>query len=212
MVKFLLCQLPILSLCYLLLMHCSPPNPPEESGEVDKKIPEFNYETIMLAGTAYRVLEINHQLWMIDNLNLPVEESWCYGDQLESCKQYGRLYTWSAAKAACEKIGWRLPSIEDWEALQKPYQAGTPPGEGAYKALLAGGESGFEALLGGFRYDYGAFEFAAWQGIYWSDQSDAVNEKRAYAYEFFRDYKQFFKISLYKDYAFSCRCVQKKNE
>jgi uncharacterized protein (TIGR02145 family) len=34
-----------------------------------------------------------------------------------NCNTYGRLYTWAAAKSACQLIGWRLPSKDDWDSL-----------------------------------------------------------------------------------------------
>ena len=36
-----------------------------------------------------------------------------------NCEEYGRLYTWEAAKRACESLGkgWRLPTDEEWKVL-----------------------------------------------------------------------------------------------
>ena len=49
------------------------------------------------------------QTWMIDNLNYQAAESWCYDEDEKNCAEYGRLYSWEAAKSACPE-GWHLPT------------------------------------------------------------------------------------------------------
>ena len=53
---------------------------------------------------------------MAENLDIEVEGSFCYDNDPENCKKYGRLYTWEAAKKACPK-GWHLPSDAEWKIL-----------------------------------------------------------------------------------------------
>jgi uncharacterized protein (TIGR02145 family) len=60
---------------------------------------------------------IGGQTWLGENLNYQTVDSWCYGDSAASCVKYGRMYTWEAAKTACESIGWRLPDTSDWDRL-----------------------------------------------------------------------------------------------
>jgi hypothetical protein len=55
--------------------------------------------------------------WMTKNLNVETADSWCYENSPDSCAKYGRLYTWEAAKRACQLVGMRPPTREEWEAL-----------------------------------------------------------------------------------------------
>ena len=100
--------------------------------------------------------------WLLQNLNLEIENSWCYDDDPANCSKYGRLYTWEAAKEACVEFGdgWRLPTDEEWSNLRDVF--GNP--KKAYKALVEGGSSGFAAQLGGWRLRSGDFGSAGTDG------------------------------------------------
>jgi uncharacterized protein (TIGR02145 family) len=67
-------------------------------------------------GKGYRIVNIGSRIWMAENLNFEMENSWCYDDKDSNCLKYGRLYDWNTAMEVCP-MGWRLPNSEDWKDL-----------------------------------------------------------------------------------------------
>ena len=71
----------------------------------------------------YRTLVISNHVWTAQNMNYEIESeendeinSWCYDNEPENCKKFGRLYTWEAAKKVCPE-GWHLPTKDEWLEL-----------------------------------------------------------------------------------------------
>jgi len=152
---------------------------------------------------------IGGRTWMAENLNYETEDSWCYGEggqvaDYESyngyktltaaevqtnCAKYGRLYTWAAAKTACQSIGWRLSDTTDWKRMAELYGAGSLEGAGGSIKLkstsgwndycsesenstsICNGtdDFGFSALPGGLRFDDGRFSGIGVIGYWWVD-------------------------------------------
>ena len=67
-------------------------------------------------GQAYMTMKIGNQVWMAENLNYEMADSYCYDDRTSNCSKYGRLYTWDAAMKACP-LGWHLPTQNEWKTL-----------------------------------------------------------------------------------------------
>lgn len=93
----------------------------------------------------FKTMEIKGNTWMAENLRIETEESWCYNDNDENCKVYGRLYSWEAANTACQKLGngWRLPTDVEWQYMVEEYgamaSADIDKSALAFEALYQGG-------------------------------------------------------------------------
>lgn len=162
----------------------------------------------------YPVVQLNGQTWLAENLNFDIggSGSWCYNRQSQNCEKYGRLYTWPAAKEACEGLGdgWHLPSQEEWASLARLFGGNENEsddyGEAASKALRQGGKSGFNAMLGGLMDPTNEHTNIGKRGAYWSATSMASYPQSA-------EYHLFTGGPLYtnampKTGGMYCRCVK----
>jgi uncharacterized protein (TIGR02145 family)/uncharacterized repeat protein (TIGR02543 family) len=180
--------------------------------------------------------------WMKKNLNVKTEDSWCYGEgglvygektlsssEIQAnCNKYGRLYTWEAAKSACQSVGMRLPTSEEWGALvtaaggeeTAPKKLKAMSGWDSYidvngKTKSGNGtdDLGFSALPGGFRIDSplnGGIDYVHTGecGAWWAadEYSDGIH------YLWFIHHNEAVYESLNSNgeepFSFSARCVQ----
>lgn len=76
----------------------------------------MEYGELVYKGQKYRIVKIENQVWMAENMNAVVDGSSCYRDSSKNCDMYGRLYSWDAATKVCPE-GWRLPDTTDWTIL-----------------------------------------------------------------------------------------------
>ena len=155
-------------------------------------------------GKAYKTILIGDQLWMAENLAELTTDSWAYDNDESYVANYGRLYTWDAAQAACPD-GWHLPTEADWSELQNYLSAngynwdGSIGGNKVGKSMAAttnwnawgddlptppkspgylpeyNNRSGFSGLPGGGRSDTGNFGLVGYQGFWWSSVPDPDN-------------------------------------
>ena len=107
---------------------------------------------------AYKYVTIGSQVWMAENLNYRMTEAegqFCYSGAGSNCGEYGGLYVWETAKAACP-AGWHLPTSTEFETLINSAGGTT---EGAIRLKATKGwdnndgtdDFGFAALGAGFR-------------------------------------------------------------
>jgi uncharacterized protein (TIGR02145 family) len=126
---------------------------------------------------------------MAENLRYNIEGSWCYDNDEANCQDYGRLYTWDAAKKACP-AGWHLPTREEWDELVSATGDSSVAGKKLksksgwdYKGNGTD-EFGFSALPGGYRDTYGTFDCVGVSGSWWVDTEYGSDE----AYQRYTDY------------------------
>jgi uncharacterized protein (TIGR02145 family) len=165
-------------------------------------------------GNVYPIkLMQDNKNWMTINLNLNIQGSYCYENMEQRCRQYGRLYTWKAAKEACKILGdaWRLPTDIEWREMAKNYGGvfddSVDSGKTAYRSLLSGGNAGFNVLLGGARRavsnEYARVEA---HGFYWT----ATESDMGYVwyYNFGKGSGRLFRQKEgEKEMAISVRCI-----
>jgi uncharacterized protein (TIGR02145 family) len=131
---------------------------------------------------SYDYVEIGGVKWMSRNLNITTKDSWCYGNSTANCNKYGRLYTWKAAKKACQSIGWRLPSDKNWEALRTAgYDITNANTCTPFKSTSGWNENGngtddfgFSALPGGIRDPWDGFKSIGSRAEWWVDWADGM--------------------------------------
>jgi uncharacterized protein (TIGR02145 family) len=147
---------------------------------------------------AYKTVTIGTQVWfaenfaylpMVDTVNVSV-----YGYKGSSIKKakasasyqkYGALYSWEYANKLAPE-GWHLPTDADWLQLEKTL--GIPqeivntigwrgPNNEANK-LKPDGNTGFNIVFGGWRTDYGKFNFQDEHANFWC--ADFYDKERAF--------------------------------
>jgi uncharacterized protein (TIGR02145 family) len=152
-------------------------------GSVSASLDRRSAQDQKASGTMYSSKRMaDGKQWTTHNLNVNTVPSYCYGNAVLNCRQYGRLYTWASARRGCQALGdgWRLPTDDEWRQMAKHYggvrEDSDDTGKAAYKALLIEGSSGFNALLGGGRdSDDGQYARVEAHGFYWTaSESDSV--------------------------------------
>ena len=152
-------------------------------------------------GKSYKTVKIGTQTWMAENLNYEMSNSYCNSD---SCKVYGRYYTWAAAMKACPK-GWHLPASTEWtslyETLGKDYTSMQMIGYEQWPD--ATNASGFSALPVGY-YSHGNFNYVGSLASFWSaTEYDSI---RAYLWDL--NAGDAYLNGGYEDIGSAVRCLQ----
>ena len=144
--------------------------------------------SVIINNQTYKTATFGGKTWMVQNLNVKVQGSSCYGNKQANCPKYGSLYTWDQAQEVCPE-GWRLPTSDEWESS------------------IASGNTGsyFSKALGGFKNAKGKFELVGVRADFWTASSDG--EKGVYWY-WSNKTKEFGHSSFAKNAQMSVRCVK----
>jgi len=182
------------------------------AGETD-----FGTFTDTRDGQTYKTVKIGKQTWMAQNINYQTKSgSWCYRNSADSCAKYGRLYTWDVAIKACP-AGYHLPARDEWDNLVSTAGGRNVAGK-KLKTKKSGwndsedgssgngtNDYGFSALPGGYRYSVGNFNYAGYDGYWWT--ATEYNSDRAYyRYMYYID-DYVYETDDNKSGGFSVRCV-----
>jgi uncharacterized protein (TIGR02145 family) len=121
----------------------------------------------------YRTVKIGDLVWMAQNLNYEIDNSWYYKNPYElPNEKYGRLYTWDSALKACPN-GWHLPSLDEWKLLMDAAGGKSIAGKklkskSGWNNVNGTDEFGFSALPGGYRQEVDDFSSEGSYGFWWS--------------------------------------------
>ncbi len=129
-------------------------------------------------GQTYKTISFENALtgatviWMAQNLNYKVQNSYAFDDNESNREELGLLYTWEAAKKACPN-GWHLATDSEWSMLVNEFGGADKAGE-ALKSINGWNEggngtnsSGFNALPAGIRRNNG-YDVLGYFGFWWS--------------------------------------------
>jgi len=117
----------------------------------------------------YQTVKIGGQGWLAQNLNYVTEEgSWTVPGDPDG-QQFGRFYTWDAAKKAVPP-GCHLPSRRDFEELAATLGVTDLPNwNDLYPLLIEGGASGFNVQLTGSHNE--AYSRRGRSASFWSSET-----------------------------------------
>ncbi|ACX74722.1 conserved domain protein [Fibrobacter succinogenes subsp. succinogenes S85] len=176
----------------------------------------------------YRTLVISNHVWTAQNMNYEIESdendeinSWCYDNEPENCKRFGRLYTWEAAKKVCPE-GWHLPTEDEWQELIAEHSCdivrkdGNPPvyrcAGTTLKAIDSWGnglentnEYGFSIVAAGI-VNSETFMNKGITGYLWASTSQYESLATLVIFEYNEDYTRF--VLTKPNSGLSVRCVK----
>jgi uncharacterized protein (TIGR02145 family) len=167
-------------------------------------------------GQTYRTVTIGRQTWMARNINYQTKSgSWCYDNNADNCKKYGRLYDWNTAKTVCP-AGYHLPSRQEWNNLMAAAGGKNVAGKklktrnGWEKKGNGNDDFGFSALPSGYRRDYDdSFHNIGHRGRWWTaieDRSGGIGND--YAYYRYMNHRAYVREHLSnKSLGYSVRCI-----
>lgn len=194
--------------------------------DVAEPIPqEWNYSSFTDSrdGKIYKSIKIGNKEWMAENLAFETENgSWTYKNYKNDGAEYGRLYTWEAAKIAVP-VGWHMATDDEWKQLETALGMsqvdadridfrGTNEGN-ILKSTSGWAENGngtnsvgFNALPGGFRSNSGGYFVIDWHGYWWTaTETGILNAWHRFVAS---SESRIARGTGYKGDAYSVRCVK----
>jgi len=181
---------------------------------------------------------IGGKWWMSKNLNIDTENSWCYNNNPENCKKYGRLYRWQEAMTVCP-AGWKLPDTTDWHGLVTVAAGTLPPDSGnvlrtvidakavmklgakndwTWQHIIGTDNYGFSALPGGWWFSGDYYQDAYFEGAgidnscchgyWWTATTSTWNDSHAYYWHMDGSKEELKETYKSKSNGMSVRCVQ----
>lgn len=196
---------------------------------------QLQYDSIVDVrdGNHYKVIKIGSQIWLAENLHYAGIDSSigvCWGNKRDSCKKYGRLYTWTETMQLPDSLsekrwsgdsinhqgicpfGWHVPNMTEWNSLLRIADPGDTLTGIALKSV-AGWTSGpstdrlgFRGLPGGMGYASGVFSETGYTGQWWS--STESNFLDAWYVDMYMYHDYVYRKKYNKTLLQSTRCIK----
>jgi len=188
--------------------------------------------SVTYEGQTYKTVKIGTQMWMAQNLNYGGTQAspvgTCYLNSADSCKKYGRLYTWAeamgvasfyndtllAAKLPSQGIcptGWHIPSVVDWATLEQFVDSATAATSLKSTSGWTGGGNGtdrygFTALPAGYSEQHSGFKSSGTYAFFWTTSEQATNAALSESLNYGLAYPT--RANMNKSEMASVRCLQ----
>lgn len=169
-------------------------------------------------GKTYEYTNVGFQVWMAENLNYNVKNSYAYDKDSENSKTYGRLYNWETAQNVCPN-GWHLPSVKEWEILISQL-GGKNVAASKLKGVMnfywqgdnkkSSNAVRFWALPGGFGLNENVFSGMGNESYF--QTSSQADENYSYLIYLKNNSTRVFFSKFYKSTLLSVRCVKDIDE
>ena len=154
----------------------------------------------------YRAIKIGGKTWLAENFRYQDSANPINGIYIvmtrENTEDYGYLYTWDAAQAACP-AGWHLPTDEEWNKLF----------EDTYNVEMLINHYNFDCPKAGIRnpdHTIGKFGFCSFNEntVFWSASQNPRNANEASRFTMSDNTRAFTNLYMKKNFAFSVRYVK----
>lgn len=186
------------------------------------------YNTVTIGSQVWMAenLKVTHYNNGVAIPNVTVNTAWSslttggycdYNNTPSNSTIYGKLYNWYAVNDIqnLAPIGWHIPTEAEWTTLTT-YLGGVSFAGGKLKEVGtthwqspntgATNETGFTALPGGYRYNYGTYNFLGSFGYWWTNTE--YSTLNGWWYNTLYNSQVVQTNYLTKSYGFSVRCVK----
>lgn len=159
-------------------------------------------------GNQYETIMIGRRQWLSSNLRTYVSGAVHY-PKTRNSQIYGFLYTWEAAKTACQNLGqaWRLPTQEDWSSIMVIFSNNHQSdftSKGSHRNYTSNKGNKLNLKLGGLMVNNDKLKLTHKEGYYWT-ASESYRKKIFIRVD--KDNNIYFELDDRK-INMSCMCVR----
>jgi RNA-binding protein of the Puf family, translational repressor len=173
-----------------------------------------------------KTVVIGSQTWSAQNVDNPLNGSYCYYSNESYCDKYGRFYMWTDASRVCPR-GWHLPSKSEFETLFTLIGGELTKADGwtdfynywnvGEKLKTTSGWQkegngtdvyGFSALPAGYLDSQKTSKGVGFRTCFWSSTETGTYNGSAYIFCMSNDSDKVYEHEIDKHAAYSVRCIK----